>query len=109
MVAVGSGLLGIALIGSAASVGSSSGHLDATGSLSILAYIAFGCVIVFFVCYIRQLRFPLAKVATVGTPVDQPPPPPKQKYLPPSPSGAELDKDLQELAKSRERQSDSDG
>jgi hypothetical protein len=102
MVTGGSGLLGIAMITAAATVGGSSGRLDATGPLAILAYIAFGCMAVFFVCGIRQLRFPFAKTVPASE-GEAPPPPPS----PPSP-WRHVDEDLKELDEWRRKQEDSD-
>jgi len=108
MVMGGSGLLGIGLIGSAATVGTSTGRLDATGPLAILAYIAFACVAVFFVCGIRQLRFPLAKPPPPPPPPQPQPQPPSAKYLPQSPTVKQVEEAIKNAVKSTKKQEAND-
>jgi hypothetical protein len=58
--AAGCGLLGVAMIGAAATLASSTTHLDFTSTVVIVAYVAFCFAISCFLFGIRQWQFPIA-------------------------------------------------
>lgn len=109
MLAGAFGALVIAMIASAATVAGSSSRFDWTGQLMIIGYVAAAGVVASFFCGIRQLRFPLATVATrVKDPVGR-----KDRerdavahpeILPRGSTWDDVDKDLKKYKESHERQ-----
>ena len=106
-VAAGSGVLGGVMIAAGAAVGSTR-PFSATGGFMIAAYVAFAGAGVFFVCYLRQWRFPFAvdppPPVTQETAIVDSPPPSTQVGVPDEPTWADVDKDLDKLRKFREGQ-----